>query len=140
MPISKPFLSYTQQLDKLEKGQNLVIADKAYAKTMLKQISYFALISGYKNLFRNPTTKKYKDNTAFEEIVALYKFDESLRELFLKYLLQIEQAMRSHLSYYFSEKHGNQQSKYLSPVNYDRSPRKSRTLTHLITELKKIVT
>ena len=138
MPTSKPFLSYTQQLDKLENEKNLVVADRTYAETMLKQISYFALISGYKNPFRNPTTKKYKDNTTFEEIVALYGFDENLRALFLKYLLQIEQAMRSQLSYYFSEKHGNQQSKYLSPVNYDRSPRKASALTRLIVELRKI--
>ena len=136
MSLPKPFLSYTQQLDKLEKDKNLVIADRLYAESMLRRISYFALISGYKNLFRNPTTWKYKDNTTFEEIVALYKFDESLRELFLKYLLQIEQAMRSLLSYYFSEKHGNQQSSYLSPANYDHSPRKSQALAKLIGVLR----
>ena len=78
---------------------NLIISDRSYAEEMLKRVSYYALISGYKKLFRNPTTRKYKDNTTFEEIIALYKFDESLRELFLKYLLQIEQTMRSLLSY-----------------------------------------
>ena len=138
MSPNKPFLSYVQQLDKLENEKNLVIEDRIYAEAMLRRISYFALISGYKKLFRNPTTWKYKDNTTFEEIVALYKFDESLRELFLKYMLQIEQAMRSLLSYYFSEKHGNQQSSYLSPLNYDRAPRKSQALTKLIDVLKEI--
>ena len=87
MSPNKPFLSYAQQLDKLENEKNLVIEDRIYAEAMLRRISYFALISGYKKLFRNPTTWKYKDNTTFKEIVALYKFDESLRELFLKYML-----------------------------------------------------
>ena len=131
----KPFLSYTQQLDKLENDKNLIIANRAYAETMLKRIGYFALISGYKNLFRNPTTKKYKDGTAFEEIVALYKFDEGLRELFLKYMLQIEQTMRSLLSYYFSRQHGNQQSRYLTRTNYDQNPRKANDLNRLLNEL-----
>jgi len=138
MQQNKPFLSYTQLLDKLEKDKNLVIADRAYAEAMLKRVSYFALISGYKKLFRNPTTWKYKDNTTFEEIVALYRFDENLRELFLRYLLQIEQAMRSLLSYYFSQKHGNQQSSYLSMQNYDQTPRKSQTLKKLIGVLQDI--
>ena len=39
-----------------------------------------------------------------EEIVSLYEFDESLRELFLHYLLHIERHIRSLLSYYFTEK------------------------------------
>jgi len=136
MQKSKPFLSYTQQMDKLEHEKNLVIADRSYAETVLKRLSYFALISGYKKLFMNPTTWKYKDNTTFEEVVALYRFDENLRGLFLKYLLQIEQAMRSMLSYYFTEKHGEMQSAYLYPLNYDNSPRKMQALNTLIGVLK----
>ena len=44
--------------------------------------------------------------TSFEEIVSLYKFDAELRELFFKYLLQIERQMRSLMSYYFTEMYG----------------------------------
>jgi len=78
MQSNKPFLTYTQQIDKLKHEKNLVIANREYAEYMLKRISYYALISGYKKLFRNPTTRKYKDNTTFEEIVALYKFDGTI--------------------------------------------------------------
>ena len=95
MAKGKPFLTYTQQLDKLADEKNLIINDRDYAESVLKRISYYSLISGYKKLLRNPTTRKFKDNTTFDEIVALYKFDENLRGLFLKYLLQIEQAMCS---------------------------------------------
>ena len=58
-------------------------------------------MGGYKHLFRISNTKKYKAGTSFEEIVSLYKFDAELRELFFKYLLQIERQMRSLMSYYF---------------------------------------
>jgi len=44
--------------------------------------------------------------TSFEEIVSLYKFDAELRELFFKYLLQIERQMRSLMSHYFTEMYG----------------------------------
>ena len=77
-----------------------------YAEEMLRQIGYFPLMGGYKHLFRISNTKKYKAGTSFEEIVSLYKFDAELRELFFKYLLQIERQMRSLMSYYFTEMYG----------------------------------
>ena len=81
--MNKPFLSFDDQINYLQNEKNLTITDKEYAQKMLKQIGYFGLIGGYKNPFKNPTTKKYKDGTTFDEIVDLYKFDENLRELFL---------------------------------------------------------
>ncbi|MDR2599431.1 MAG: Abi family protein, partial [Oscillospiraceae bacterium] len=138
MISEKPFLTYAQQLDKLENEKNLIVNDKVHAEAILKRLSYFALISGYKKLFRNPTTQKYKDNTTFEDIVALYKFDESLRILFLKHLLQIEQAIRSMMSYYFTQKYGESQSEYLNKMNFNQTPRKQVTLTKLINILQNI--
>jgi len=102
---------------------------------MLHQIGYFGLIGGYKTPFKNPTTKNYKDGTTFEDIVALYKFDENLRELFLKYILQIERNIRSLLTYYFVDKHGEQQSHYLNPANYSNNPRHAADITRLISTL-----
>jgi len=58
VPKLKPFLTYEQQLDKLIGEKNLVINDRRYAEDMLSQIGYFTLISGYKELYRNQTTKK----------------------------------------------------------------------------------
>jgi abortive infection bacteriophage resistance protein len=117
--MPKPFLSFEEQLDKLATEKNLIIADREAATKVLQQISYFGLICGYKDIFKNPTTKKYKDNTAFEDIVALYAFDESLRSLFLKHLLHIERNVSSLLSYYFTKKYGENQSVYLNIENYD---------------------
>ena len=116
--MSQSFLTYEQQIDKLVNDKNLIIANKKYAADTLKQIGYFALIGGYKELFKNSTTQKYKDGTNFEDIVALYKFDENLRELFLKYILKIERHLRSVISYYFCEKYGEHQSFYLDENNF----------------------
>ncbi len=138
--MPKPFLSFDDQLNYLENNKNLTISDHEYAKRMLQQIGYFGLIGGYKTPFKNPTTKKYKDATNFEDIVALYKFDENLRELFLKYILQIERHMRSLLSYYFTDKHGEQQSHYLNPANYSSNPRHTTDIKHLISTLGNLAT
>ena len=116
--MPKPFLTYAQQIEKLQKEKGLVINDVQYAEDTLKRTSYFALITGYKHLFKNKTTGKYKDGTKFEDIVALYIFDEGLRELFLKYLCQVERHIRSLISYYFSEKFGESQLEYLDVNHY----------------------
>ena len=88
--MQKIFLNYDQQIEKLEKEKNLIIKDKKNAKEILRQTSYYSLIGGYKDIFKNPTTKKYMDGTTFEDIVALYYFDEQLRQLFLRYLIKVE--------------------------------------------------
>lgn len=75
--MPKPFLTYPQQIQKL-KDKNLTITDDAAAAITLHHYGYFALISGYKDLFKNPTTKDYRDGTTLDDIVALYRFDEQL--------------------------------------------------------------
>ena len=59
--MQKIFLNYDQQIEKLKNEKNLLIDNEAYAKEILKQTSYYSLIGGYKDIFKNPTTKKYKD-------------------------------------------------------------------------------
>ena len=115
--MPKPFLDYDQQIQKLQ-SKNLVIVDAEKAKEHLRLKGYFSLITGYKELFKNPTTKKYRDGTTFDDIVALYEFDAQLRELTLRYLLHIETHLRSALSYAFCNRYGAQQSAYLDPNNY----------------------
>lgn len=136
--MPKPFMSFSDQIKHLENNKNLIISDHDFAQSMLRQLGYFSLIGGYKTPFKNPTTKKYKDGTNFEDIVALYKFDENLRELFLKYILQIERHLRSLLSYYFTDKHGEQQMHYLNSDNYTQNPRYAADVTRLITTLDKL--
>ncbi len=138
--MSKPFLTHEQLLDHLETEKGLIITDREYATNMLKQIGYFALIGGYKSSFKNLTTKNFLENTHFEDIVALYKLDENLRELFLKYLLQIECHIRSLVSYYFSEKYGESQANYLTNSNYNNTARNSTDISKLIGKLDELAT
>lgn len=48
----KPFMTYDQLIDKLKDDKKLEIADRQYAVKLLKEHSYFALISGYKEPFK----------------------------------------------------------------------------------------
>jgi len=137
--MAKPFLTYQQQIEKLQNEKGLIIQDTAYAEDMLKRNSYFALITGYKHLFKNKTTKKYKDGTKFEDLVALYEFDRGLRELFLSSLCQVERHIRSLISYYFSEKYGEDQREYLDKIHYQYTGSNAARVDRLIDKLTKII-
>lgn len=134
--MAKPFLSYQQQLDKLINDKNLIINDYEYAIMKLKSNSYFSLISGYKHLFKNHTTKKYNKNTTFENIVDLYEFDEELRTVFLKYLLKFERHLKSLISYNFSQKFGENQTAYLTNCNYNYILKHQKQINEFIDILK----
>lgn len=136
--MPKPFLSFEEQIQFLEEDKNLLIRDHVYAKATLERIGYFSLIGGYKMPFKNPTTKKFLDGTSFDNIVALYEFDENLRELFLKYILKIERHIRALLSYYFTEKHGERQEAYLDLANYAMNNRNINGIQRLIATLNKL--
>ena len=116
--MNKPFITYTAQIEKLKTEKNLIITDTDFAVESLQNISYYALIGGYKHPFIDIYTRKYINDACFEDIVALYEFDEELRGIFFKYLCRVKRKMRSSISYHFCKKHGERQEEYLNSNNY----------------------
>ena len=114
--MTKPFITYTTQIEKLKNEKNLIITNTDFALTSLKKISYYGLIDGYKHPFIDIHTRKYVNNTCFENIVALYELDEDLRELFFKYLCRIERKLRSSISYHFCQNMENVKKNTLIPT------------------------
>jgi len=98
--IAQTFLTYDEQLNKLQAEKGLSIPNQSHAKHILQQISYYSLIDGYKELFKPLRSGKYYYGVTFDEIYAFYIFDEELRSLFLKYILKIEKHMKSMISYH----------------------------------------
>lgn len=135
MATTKRFLTFTQQVESLKSEKHIEIPDSQFAEEILQRIGYFSLMGGYKQLFRIPFSKKYKPGTTFDEIVALYQFDANLRELFLKYLLQIERHIGNLMAHYFIEAHGISQKEYINPNNYNNIPRNRNTIGGLMKKL-----
>lgn len=137
--MSKVFFTYEQQLDKLEKDKGLIIADRSYAESMLKSISYYSLIGGYKHPFKHLASGNYQHGVTFEEIVALYYFDEKIRSIFLEYILHVERRIKSLLSYHFCEKYGELQTEYLNPANYNLNKKNQGDINKMINCLAKAI-
>lgn len=135
---AKPFRTYEQLIKKLDE-KKLDINDSEYIIKLLKRHSYFALISGYKEPFKDKKGD-YKIHTTIQDIYALYCFDEALRDLFLRYILKIEKHVKSLISYSFCEIYGEDQRQYLSAVNYDYNIKNQDDINELVTRLTKITT
>ena len=114
----KPFLDYKAQIKYLKQKQ-LIITDDVSAIATLEKTSYYGLINGYKDIFKDPDTNNFYPDTSFDDIYNLYLFDAELREVFLKYILIFEKHVKSSISYYFSKLYGNGISFYQDISNYD---------------------
>lgn len=136
----KPFLTYEEQIEKLRSpDKGLIITDDFLAKKLLRKISYFSLISGYKSPFKQ-NDNHYKKGTRLEDIFALYTFDDNLRYILLKYILIVENHIKSLMSYTFTEQFGASQQQYLIATNYDYSDAiKQNQINLLIIKLTEII-
>ncbi|MBR4944449.1 MAG: Abi family protein, partial [Peptococcaceae bacterium] len=65
------------------------------------------------------TDEKYKSGTTFDELYALYLFDREIRNIYLKYLLKIENRFKTVISHEFSAKYGH--DNYLKLNNFHTS-------------------
>lgn len=137
--MAKRFLTYDEQIHKLEQEKHLVISDIAFAKKILQKVSYFSLIGGYKDIFKHRPSGNYLYGVTFEEVTAFYYFDEELRTLFLKYILHVERQLKSMLSYYFCEKYGENQTTYLTSSNYNLTKRNANEINRLVASLNKAI-
>lgn len=133
----KPFMTYEQQIYKLRNDKKLEIRNVEYAIHLLKEHSYFALISGYKAPFKSEAGT-YKIHTSIEEIYNLYVFDDDLRTLFFKYILKIEKHIKSLISYSFCEAYGEEQQHYLNATKYNYET-KQNNVNEMISRFTNII-
>ena len=128
--MCKPFLTYDQQIDKLIK-KGLTVNDKDHAIELLKNNSYFSLISGYKEPFKN-SDGNYKNGACIDDIYALYIFDERLRHILLDNILIVERRIKSLYSYAFCSINGNKQDEYLDVNKYNYIGKKKPGIDELV--------
>lgn len=133
---SKIFKTLDEQIDIL-KARGLVIDDVAYAKEILFRENYF-FVSGYRHLFM----RKYNDDqflkgTRFDELYAAFVFDRKLRNIMFKYILVIENNIKSIISYQMSKKYGYKEKDYLDPKNFTQDSLKARQVYDILNKTKR---
>ena len=134
----KTFKTHVEQLELL-KRKHLCICDENFALQILQRENYFNLINGYRHLFLDDAeTKTFNSNATFEEVYHLYLFDRKLRNLLLEHLLAFETALKSKISYHFSNVHPHPND-YLDIANYSTQPSLSETVSNLIASTHTVI-
>lgn len=134
--IEKQFKNLDEQIE-IFKHKGLVIQDEKYAKQVLLRENYFFL-NGYRHLFyKSAEEKQFITGTTFEELYSLFLFDRSFRNVLFKYLLVIENNLKSITSYQLSKKYGYRERDYLKAKNFTTAPERQRQVNDLLKKMKR---
>lgn len=110
MDNTKVFLTYDNQIDKLNNEKKIACNGESH-KNILVKSGYFNLINGYKKPFTNGKNENdqhvYLPDTTVDSIYNLKVFDDTLRMLVLNYVTQIEVEIRALFAYKFDEINDN---------------------------------
>ena len=122
--MAKTFSTIEDQIKLLElRG---LTVERKRVKDILVMENYYNVINGYKDLFIDKTyigtNEKYKAGADFDELYSLYLFDRELRNIFIKYILIIENNIKTVLAHDFSSKYGH--DNYLKISNFETGTKK----------------
>jgi len=115
---NKPFKSFDDQLDYLENHYKLYIEDKELAKNVLKTISYYDLINGYKELFVKDSI--FVKEVTFNTIYALSNLDKSFQAILLKFSVYVERKFKNILAHIIAREFTVFEKQYLLESNYEK--------------------
>ncbi len=131
---TKIFKNLDEQLEIL-KDKNLIVPDEEEAKSVLLRENYF-FINGYRHLFTDGS-RNFVEGTEFDELYATFLFDRRIRNIMFKYILVIENNIKSIISYQLSKKYGFKEKDYLNAKNYTQDTLKARQVKDVINKMKR---
>ena len=132
--VEKQFKNLDEQVE-IFKHKGMTINDEKYTKQILLRENYFFL-NGYRHLFMKDD-RTFLEGTTFEEMYSLFLFDRSFRTIVFKYLLVIENNLKSITSYQLSKKYGYRERDYLRNKNFNQDPSRQRQVNDLISKMKR---
>lgn len=132
----KIFKTLDEQIEIL-KSKGLIVNDIDEAKEILFRENYF-FISGYRHLFmRSLKENRFIEGTTFDELYAMFLFDRRIRNIMFKYLLIIENNIKSIISYTMSKKYGFKEKDYLNLKNFTQDSLKIRQVHDILNKMKR---
>lgn len=132
----KIFKTLDEQIEILE-SKGLIVEDVDYAKEILFRENYF-FISGYRHLFMRHNDKdRFIKGTTFDELYGMFVFDRMIRNIMFKYILIVENNIKSIISYQMSKKYGFKEKDYLNPKNFTHDPLKTRQVRDILEKTRR---
>ncbi len=134
--MDKPFLTFEQQVEKLEKEYNLIINDYDFAMEALSSFSYYDLVNGYQNIYMENGV--YKEGITIELLCATHMFNKNIQGVLFKYSTYAENSFKTLLSYVIANSFSEDANKYLDINNYRKfsNPYKKKRLYKTLETIK----
>ena len=98
-------------------NRGLIIDDDNEVMEVLKNVNYYRL-SGYLHSFRQPNSDSYIENLTWSRLKSIYDFDRKLTRILLYALEDVEETLKTRLSYTITEKYPDDPLVYLKPTIY----------------------
>ena len=133
--MNKTFKTLDEQIEIMQ-SKGLTILDIDKAKCILFRENYFFL-NGYRQLLMYPGEKKFIKGATFDELYSIFIFDRKIRNIFFKYILVIENNVKSIISYYLSKKYGYKEKEYLKDENFIDDPSRIKQVHDVISKMKR---
>lgn len=111
----KEYKTNEELIDYLE-SKGVKISNKKDAISKIEKYTYYSIVNTYKNIFKD-NTGKYINGVSFEEIYAIFEFDKNLKNILLKYCLEIEIVIKALMSNQIAKVYGIKD--YLTISNLD---------------------
>lgn len=116
MNFDKPFLDYDKRIKLLGDRYGLVINDEKFAAHILKIVSYYDLINGYKDVFMN--NERYDGKTSIEFLYDFYLYDKNFQNAIFTRIMIVENYFKNVLANQISKDFGVDENTYLNLCNY----------------------
>ena len=136
MAMNKEFKKLDEQVEIL-RNKGLTITNEEYAMEVLFRENYFFL-NGYRHLFiKSESNRTYLPGTTFEELYSMFLFDRTFRNILFKNILNIENNLKSIMSYHLSLRYGYHEKDYLNHKNFTTSPERSKQVNDVLKKMKR---
>lgn len=113
----KEYMTNNELIDYLS-SKGVIIENKDKAIQRIERYTYYSIVNTYKSIFKDKNGN-YIDNVTFDEIYSLFEFDKNLKNIILKYCLEIETVIKSIMANQISKIYGVKE--YLKTSNWDNS-------------------
>lgn len=97
-------------------SKGVIISNKKDALEKIERYTYYSIVNTYKNIFKDKNGN-YINNVSFDDIYAIFEFDKNLKNIVLKYCLEIETVIKSIMANQISKIYGIKD--YLNISNWD---------------------
>ncbi len=113
----KEYMTNNELIDYLS-SKGVIIENKGKVLQKIERYTYYSIVNSYKSIFKDKNGN-YINNVTFDEIYSLFEFDKTLKNIILKYCLEIETVIKSIMANQISKIYGVKE--YLKTSNWDNS-------------------